>query len=90
MNKREKGCLGPPQKMATGATADWVGTLVPEMAHPAQNPSGYSHYNFQGFLADNGGVISGKHENRRKRAEMADDRAQWDGRTKTRYVGISA
>ena len=52
--------------MATGATADWVGTLVPKMAHPAQNPSGYSHYNFQGFLADNGGVISEKHENRRK------------------------
>ena len=76
--------------MATGATADWVGTLVPKMAHPAQNPSGYSHYNFQGFLAENGGVISRQHENRRKLTEMADGRAQWDGRTKTKYACSSA
>ena len=44
--------------MATGATADWVGTLVPEMAHPTQNPSGYNHYQFQGFQAYHAGVIS--------------------------------
>ena len=44
--------------MATGATADWVGTLVPKMAHPTQNPSGYNHYQFQGFQAYHAGVIS--------------------------------
>ena len=54
----EKGCLGPPRNMAMGATADWVGTLMLKMAHPAENPSGYSHYHFQGSWAENGGMIS--------------------------------
>ena len=73
-----------------GATADWVGTLVPKMAHPAQNPSGYSHYEFQGFLADNGGVVSCAREKSRKSTEMADGRAQWTGRTKVKHAIRSA
>ena len=76
--------------MATGATADWVGTLVPKMAHPAQNPSGYSHYNFQGSWAENGGVISYAREKSRKSAEMADGRAQWTGRAKVKHAIRSA
>ena len=78
--------------MATGATADWVGTLVPKMAHPAENPSGYSHYRLQGlgFQAYHAGVISRAREKSRKSTEMADGRAQWTGRTKVKHAIRSA
>ena len=72
--------------MESGATADWVGTLVPKMAHPAENPSGYSHYRLQGFQAYHAGVISRAREKSRKSTEMADGRAQWTGRTKAKHA----
>ena len=72
--------------MESGATADWVGTLVPKMAHPTEKPSDYSHYRFQGFQANSGGVISGAREKSRKSTEMADGRAQWTGRTKAKHA----
>ena len=63
---------------------------MPKMAYPAQKSSGYSHYEFQGFLADNGGVVSCAREKSRKSTEMADGRAQWTGRTKVKHAIRSA
>ena len=55
---RLQGGVGGGRRRCFRQASMLGGTLVPKMAHPAEKPSGYSHYEFQGFLADNGGVIS--------------------------------
>ena len=52
---------------------------MPKMAHPTEKPSGYSHYRFRGFPANNGGVICRAREKLRIFTEMAGGRAQWTG-----------